>query len=69
MDARARENLDLLSVKLRRAQADYEWACSRGDVEHASHFQIKIKGITAERDFAQQAACLATRRFPRASVA
>jgi hypothetical protein len=50
MDARARENLDLLSVKLRRAQADYEWACSRGDVEHASHFQIKIKGITAERD-------------------
>jgi len=50
MDARAREDLDLLSVKLRRAQTDYEWACSRGDAERASQFQIKIKGITTERD-------------------
>jgi hypothetical protein len=49
MHARALENLDLLSTKLRRAQTDYERARSRGDVERIYQFRLQMNAIVAER--------------------
>ena len=50
MQFTAREALDLLAIKLRRVQTDYERARSRGDAERVSHSQMKMSAITSERD-------------------
>lgn len=50
MHARAREDLDLLSTRLRRIQADYERARSRGDTERVYQFRLQMNAIVAERD-------------------
>jgi hypothetical protein len=49
MHARALEDLDLLSTKLRRVQTDYERARSRDDVERIDHFRLQMNAIVAER--------------------
>lgn len=46
----ARANVDVLLVRLRQAQAEYEWARLRGDPERAARARIKMEAITAERD-------------------
>jgi hypothetical protein len=46
----AREDLDLLAIKLRRAQTDYERARSRGDAERIWRSQMQMSAITSERD-------------------
>jgi len=43
-------NVDALSVRLRQAQAEYEWARSRGDTERAKQARIRMQAIAAERD-------------------
>jgi hypothetical protein len=45
-----RVEVDLLSVRLRQAQTEYDWAHSRGDLEHASRARVRIQAILAERD-------------------
>jgi len=50
MQIRAREDLELLAIKLRRAQTDYERARSRGDAERVRHAQAKMSAIASERD-------------------
>jgi hypothetical protein len=49
MHARALEDLDLLSTKLRRVQTDYERARSRGDVERIYQFRLQMNAIVAAR--------------------
>jgi hypothetical protein len=46
----ARINVDVLSARLREAQAEYEWARSRGDAERATQARIRMQAISAERD-------------------
>lgn len=46
----ARTSVDVLSVRLRQAQAEYEWARLRGDPERAAQARVKMEAITAERD-------------------
>jgi hypothetical protein len=43
-------DLDVLLERLRCAQADYDWARSRGDAERAAQVRIKLQSITAEHD-------------------
>jgi hypothetical protein len=43
-------DLDLVLERLRGAQADYDWARSRGDAERAALVRIKLQSITAEHD-------------------
>ena len=50
MQSIAREELDLLAIKLRRAETDYERARSRGDAERIWRSQLQIDAITSERD-------------------
>jgi len=50
MNAQAREDLDLLSTKLRRTQVGYEWARSRGDGDRIYQFRMQLNAISAERD-------------------
>jgi hypothetical protein len=50
MQARAERDLDVLTTKLRRAQADYQRARSLGDSERICRFQIQINALTVERD-------------------
>jgi hypothetical protein len=50
MNSHAREDLDLLLVKLRRATVDYERARSRGDEELICRFELQLSAIAAERD-------------------
>jgi hypothetical protein len=50
MQSTAREELDLLAIKLRRAQTDHERARSRGDAERVWRSQIQMSAITSERD-------------------
>jgi hypothetical protein len=45
-----RDDLDVLLAKLRHAQADYDWARSRGDAERVAQIRIKLQGMNAERD-------------------
>jgi hypothetical protein len=50
MYSRAREGLDLLSVRLWGLKKDCNWARSRGDAERVRLFEIQIKAITSERE-------------------
>jgi len=50
MQKQARDDLYLLSIKLRRAQADYDRARFRGDAERIRSSQIQLSAITSERD-------------------
>jgi hypothetical protein len=50
MQSTAREELDLLAIKLRRAETDYERARSRGDAERVWRSQLQMDAITSERD-------------------
>jgi hypothetical protein len=50
MNAQSREDLDLLSAKLRRIQVGYEWARSRGDPDRICQFRMQLNAIAAERD-------------------
>ena len=50
MYARAREGLDLLSMRLWGLKKDCNWARSRGDSERVRQFEIQIKAITGERE-------------------
>ncbi len=50
MQSAAREDLDLLAIKLRRAQTDYERARSRGDAERVWRSQLQMNAITSERN-------------------
>jgi|HubBroStandDraft_1064217.scaffolds.fasta_scaffold641850_1 hypothetical protein len=50
MYAHPPKDLDLLSVKLRRVQAEYERARSRGDAERIHRFRLQMGAIVAERD-------------------
>jgi len=50
MQAAVREELDLLAIKLRRAQTDHERARSRGDAERVWRSQMQMSAITSERD-------------------
>jgi hypothetical protein len=50
MNAQARDDLDLLSAKLRRIQGGYEWARSRGDAERISQFRMQLNAIADERN-------------------
>jgi hypothetical protein len=50
MQSAAREDLDLLAIKLRRAQTDYERARSRSDAERVWRSQMQMSAITSERD-------------------
>ena len=50
MQAAVREELDLLAIKLRRAETDYERARSRGDAERVWRSQLQMDAITSERD-------------------
>jgi hypothetical protein len=50
MYAHPPKDLDLLSVKLRHVQADYERARSRGDAERIHQFRLQMGAIVAERD-------------------
>jgi hypothetical protein len=43
-------DLDLILERLRNAQADYDWARSRGDAERAAQVRIKLQSIAAEHD-------------------
>jgi hypothetical protein len=46
----AYQELDLVLASLRLAQADYDWARSRGDAERVAQVRVKLRGITAEHD-------------------
>ena len=50
MQSIAREQLDLLAIKLRRAQTDHERARARGDGERVWRSQMQMSAITSERD-------------------
>jgi hypothetical protein len=50
MFARPINDLDVLTTKLSRAQADYQRARSLNDSERVSRFQIQINALTVERD-------------------
>jgi hypothetical protein len=50
MQFTVREDLDLLAIKLRRAQTDFERARSRGDAERVWRSQMQMSAITSERD-------------------
>ncbi len=50
MQSAAREELDLLAIKLRQAETDYERARSRGDAERVWRSQMQMSAITSERD-------------------
>ena len=50
MEKQAREDLYLLSIRLRRAQVDHDRACFRGDAERIRRSQLQLDAITSERD-------------------
>jgi hypothetical protein len=50
MFARPINDLDVMTIKLSRAQADYQRARSFNDAERVSRFQIQINALTVERD-------------------
>ena len=50
MQSSAREELDLLAIKLHQAQTDYERARSRGDAERVWRSQMQISAISSERN-------------------
>ena len=50
MFARPINDLDVMTIKLSRAQADYQRARSLNDSERVSRFQIQINALTVERD-------------------
>jgi hypothetical protein len=56
MHAHIRDNLDLLSSQLFRAQTAYERARSRGDAERVDHARLQLSAIIAERDRLMKAA-------------
>jgi hypothetical protein len=62
--AQARVDLDALTAKLRHAQADYDWARSRGDVERAAQARIKLQGVIAEHERLIRQGCTKSSLLP-----